>query len=103
MELTKDFVKNCRKTGVLQDFLCQAIDQVDAKDKEIAELKEAQRWRKFSDEKPAYKQWIMVYYPNHSSFTTGIEIRRWDNGCKFDVDIQEMYTKWMPLPEKPKE
>jgi hypothetical protein len=39
MELTKDFVKNCRKTGVLQDFLCQAIDQVNARDKEIAELK----------------------------------------------------------------
>jgi hypothetical protein len=103
MELTKDFVKNCRKTGVLQDFLCQAIDQVDAKDKEIAELKEAQRWRKFSDEKPADKQWILVYYPNHSNFTTGVEMRRWDNGCKFDVYVQEMYTKWMPSPEKPKE
>ena len=40
MELTKEFVNSCRKVGVLRDFLCQAIDQVDEKDKEIAELKE---------------------------------------------------------------
>lgn len=67
----------------------------------IKELEESQRWRKFSDEKPADKQWILVYHPNHSSFTTGVEMRRWDNGCKFDVDVQEMYTKWMPLPKEP--
>lgn len=40
MELTKEFVNSCRKVGVLRDFLCQAIDQVDEKDNEIAELKE---------------------------------------------------------------
>lgn len=40
MNLTKEFVNSCRKVGVLRDFLCQAIDQVDEKDKEIAELKE---------------------------------------------------------------
>jgi len=40
MELTKEFVNSCRKVGVLRDFLCQAIDQVDEKDKEIAKLKE---------------------------------------------------------------
>ena len=41
MELTKEFVNSCRKVGVLRDFLCQAIDQVDEKDKEIADLKKA--------------------------------------------------------------
>ena len=102
MELTKDFVKNCRKTNLLQDFLCQAIDQVDAKDKEIAELKEAQRWRKFSEEKPEEKQWILVYY-GYENNGCRIDLRRWDIGCKFDVDVQEMYTKWMPLPKEPKE
>ncbi len=40
MTLTKEFVNNCRKIGALRDFLCQAMDQVDEKDKEIAELKE---------------------------------------------------------------
>ena len=39
MTLTKSFVNNCRNIGALRDFLCQAMDQVDEKDKEIAELK----------------------------------------------------------------
>lgn len=39
MELTKSFVINCRNVGALREFLCQAIDQIDEKDKEIAELK----------------------------------------------------------------
>ena len=39
MTLTKEFVNSCRKVGVLRDFLCQAIDQVDEKNNEIAELK----------------------------------------------------------------
>lgn len=41
MTLTKEFVNSCRKVGVLRDFLCQSMDQVDKKDKEIAELKES--------------------------------------------------------------
>ena len=40
MELTKSFVINCRRVGLLREFLCQAIDQIDEKDKEIAELKD---------------------------------------------------------------
>lgn len=43
MELTKEFVNSCRKVAVLRNFLCQAIDQVDEKDKEIAELKETHK------------------------------------------------------------
>lgn len=69
----------------------------------IAELKDALRWRKFSEEKPEHHQWILVFYPNHSQFTTGVELRRWDDGCKFDVEEQELYDKWMPLPSAPKE
>lgn len=41
MTLTKEFVNRCRNIGALRDFLCQAMDQVDEKDKEIAELKES--------------------------------------------------------------
>ena len=67
------------------------------------ELEEERRWRKFSEEKPNEKQWILVYYPNHSNFNSCVEVRRWDNGCKYDVDIQEMYENWMPLPSAPKE
>lgn len=72
-------------------------------DKVIAELKEERRWRKFSDEKPDDKQWIFVHVENPSKYGTYIELRRWDAGCKFDVEDQELYTKWMPLPEPPKE
>ena len=69
----------------------------------IAELEEERRWRKFSEEKPNEKQWILVYYPNRSKFTSGVEVRRWDNGCKYDVELQEIYEKWMPLPSAPNE
>lgn len=73
------------------------------KDKKIAELQEERRWRKFSDEKPEHHQWILVFYPNHSQFTTGVELRRWDDSCKYDVEFQEIYTEWMPIPSAPKE
>ena len=69
----------------------------------IAELEEERRWRKFSDEKPKYKQWILVFVENPSNYGTYIELRRWDTTCKFDVENQELYTKWMPLPSAPKE
>lgn len=39
MELRKSFVINCRNVRLLREFLCQAIDQVDERDKQIAELK----------------------------------------------------------------
>ena len=39
MELTKSFVKHCKNIAALRDFLCQAIDQIDAKDAEIEKLK----------------------------------------------------------------
>ena len=39
MELTKEAVNRCRCVGMLREFLCQAMDQIDEKDKEIAELK----------------------------------------------------------------
>ena len=102
MKLTKEFVNSCRNVCVLRDFLCQAIDQVDEKDKEIAELEEERRWRKFPDEKPNEKQWILVYY-GYENNGCRIDLRRWDKGCKYDVEIQELYTHWLPLPSAPKE
>lgn len=69
---------------------------------EIAELKEELRWRKFPDEKPKEKQWILVYY-GYENNGCRIDLRRWDEGCKFDVEFQELYTHWMPLPSAPKE
>ena len=68
----------------------------------IAELEEDRRWRKFSEEKPERNQWILVFYPDHSQFKTGVEVARWDNGLNFDV-VYDVYTHWMPLPSAPKE
>ena len=103
MKLTKEFVNSCRKVGVLRDFLCQAIDQVDEKDKEISELKEERRWRKFSEEKPNNKQVVLVHCEEW--FETAIYH---DNGSiDFGDDIHfSNITEtpyWMPLPSAPKE
>ena len=64
----------------------------------IEELEEAQRWRKFSEEKPERHQQILVCYKDYKT-----ELRRWDDGLKFDVEIQEIYTHWMPLPKAPED
>lgn len=69
---------------------------------EIAELKEAQRWRKFSEEKPEHHQNILALMNNYRTATCNIELRRWDDGCKYDVEMQELYTHWIPLPKEPK-
>lgn len=69
----------------------------------IAELEEERRWRKFSEEKPKQKQWVLVFVENPSRYGTYIELRRWDVTMQFDVENQEMYTKWMPLPKAPTE
>lgn len=69
----------------------------------IAKLLDERRWRKFSEEKPDDKQWILVFHPNHSQFTTGVEMRRWDLSCKIDVENFGLYTLWIPLPSAPKE
>ena len=77
-------------------------DEYDRINSRIAELEEERRWRKFSEEKPNEKQWILVSSPNHSQFTTGVEVARWDNGLKLDVEY-EVYTHWMTLPSAPEE
>ena len=67
----------------------------------VATLKEAQRWRKFSEEKPEHHQDVLCYCPR-AKFCK-VALRRWDEGTKFDVEKQELYTHWRPMPEDPKE
>lgn len=83
------------------ESITELMELVEKYKSEKADLKEERRWRKFSEEKPNEKQWILVYYPYHSNYTTGVEVRRWDEGCKYDVEMQEIYEKWMPLPKEP--
>ena len=104
----------CKKiTADEYERLMARIDELERMDTEhtlqiakmngyIHYLEEERRWRKFSEERPSEKQWIYVFSPNHSQFTTGVEVARWDNGLEFDVEY-EVYTHWMPLPLPPKE
>ena len=103
MELTKEFVNSCRKVGVLRDFLCQAIDQVDEKDKEIAELEariaeleEERRWRKFPDEKPEQNGIYIVLLGEH---TRTLDVYDTDKG-NFRTYKP---TAWKPMPKAPEE
>ena len=105
MKLTKEFVNNCRRIGVLRDFLCQAIDQVDEKDKEIAELEEKRRWRKFPDEKPTEEMEGMDFIVSNGFFHREIsEWRGYWNNDPFCGDRHcENVKYWIPLPLEPKE
>ena len=61
------------------------------------------RWRSFKDEPPEHHQWIEAYFRKDSitERCPGIEIRRWDDGMKYDVFEQELYVGWKPLPKAP--
>ena len=83
------------------ESITELLELVEKYKSEKANLEEERHWRKFSEEKPEDKQWILVYHPNHSQFTAGVEVRRWDEGCKYDVEVQELYDRWMPLPKEP--
>lgn len=85
---------------VIDDMMAEARTDNSAV---IDKLLDERRWRKFSEEKPDDKQWILVFHPKHSRFKSDVELRRWDIGCKFDVENQELYTLWIPLPSAPKE
>lgn len=93
MKLTKSFVKNCRNIGALRDFLCQAIDQVDA-------MEEERRWRNCSDELPEKDKYVLAFCPNLKS----IEIAHIldDEWRDFSWNYLEV-THWMPLPKTPED
>ena len=83
-----------------------ALREMNAKaQEEIAELREATRWRKFTDEKPEHHQWIEACYCEDRirERLPRIDIRRWDEGMKYDVFEQELYIGWRPLPKTPEE
>lgn len=77
---------------------------IEAKDAEIAKLKESQRWRKFSEEKP--KEWATVvvkfsdgFYDLAVYLSNG---QGWDIGDGLYHKSEEV-TRWMPMPPEPKE
>ena len=73
-------------------------------DKVIAELKEAQRWRKFPNEKPEEWDTVIVrigdgFYYLAVYLSNG---QGWDIGDGTYHKPEEV-THWMPLPSAPKE
>ena len=50
------------------------------------------------EEKPKHFQRVLVCSKYYKT-----ELRRWDDGCEFDVEVQGIYTHWMSLPEAPEE
>lgn len=65
---------------------------------EIAKLKEAQRWRKFSEEKPEKDQWCLVYHEGEIDADHYTD--HCNNHCRF-VMYGNYVTHWMPLPKEP--
>ena len=88
-------------TGEINRVPWMAYD-VDEMDIYIAELESRiPVWYKFSEKTPEHHQSILCYCPR-AKFCK-VALRRWDEGTKFDVFEQELYTHWMRLPEEPKE
>jgi hypothetical protein len=131
MILTKGVVNSCRNVRALRDFLCQAIDQVDA-------MEEERRWRKCSEEMPQnYEdgETFLIAVEHESTtcpkryYVTMAELvdGNWsdDEGRDIDEDIEydlensvfrsqvpqgtkkgfyrSKVTHWMPMPSAPKE
>ncbi|MBO7507579.1 MAG: hypothetical protein J6T67_09395 [Paludibacteraceae bacterium] len=75
-------------------------------EKENAELKEAQRWRKFSYEKPPKYTWCLVsgksQMGNYIVIRDFFEEYDWAENPSLDDDALDI-EYWKPLPSAPKE
>ena len=92
MILTKEFVNNCRSIATLRDFLCQAIDQVDAMDEE-------RRWRKFPEEKPSEELEGEDFLVSNGYYSVVCEWRGYWNNEPFCGDKNcDVVKFWMPMP-----
>ena len=104
MELTKSFVNHCRNIPALRDFLCQAMDQVDEKDAEIASLKKAQSWRKFPEEKPEWgKEVLVIDDAGDFHIVRFSHDFKWVSWGKMNTCESSAVLYWMPMPPAPKE
>lgn len=82
------------------DGVVRLKERIAELEKENAELKEAQRWRKFSEEMPEHDAWCLVFHEGE------IDVDHYTDDCN-SQDRFIMYgfyvTHWMPLPSAPKE
>lgn len=97
MILTKGFVNSCRNVRALRDFLCQAIDQVDA-------MEEERRWRKFPDEKPKWGEEVLVVDDERQQYIVRFSHdMKWISWGKMNTCESNCVKYWMPSPSAPKE
>lgn len=80
-----------------------AYNDLEKRTQENMKLKETQRWRNFKDEPPEHHQWIEACYCEDriNERLPRNEVRRWDDGMKYDVFEQELYIGWRPLQKAP--
>lgn len=97
MILTKGFVNSCRSICALRDFLCQAIDQVDA-------MEEERRWRKFPEEKPKWGEEVLVVDGESKQYIVRFSYdMKWISWGKMNTCKSENVKYWMPIPSAPEE
>jgi len=69
-------------------------------DKYIQELKDAQRWRKVSEEKPKKRQMVLARFEDRLAGHYPIDVICWDVSYSRNHD-GVVVTHWMPLPKAP--
>lgn len=86
-----------KQVGELEDKLLHypmMVTSLESDKKEIAELKEERRWRKFPDEKPKHNGIFIVLIGKHAKTLDAYDT----NKGKFQTYGP---TAWMPLPKAP--
>lgn len=74
------------------------------KDKEIAELNEERRWRKFPDEKPEWGKEVLVVDGKSKHYIVRFSHdMKWISWGNMNTCESENVKYWMPLPSAPKE
>ena len=88
-------------TKYSRDEWAKACNQ---KDKEIAELKEERRWRKFPEEKPKWGEEVLVVDDESKQYIVRFSHdMKWISWGKMNTCESENVKYWMPLPPAPKE
>ena len=86
--------------------IAQLQAMLEERNKQIAELKEERRWRKFSEEKPPKYTWCLVsgksQMGNYIVIMDFFEEDDWAENPNLDDDTLDIEW-WMPLPSAPKE
>ena len=80
----------------------EADKAIAEKDKEIAELKEERRWRKFPEEKPKWGEEVLVVDDESKQYIVRFSHdMKWISWGKMNTCESENVKYWMPLPKAP--